>query len=58
MSILKKKKTGKKLILASDWQHLTKADIDLIVKQINNPPQPSEAMKKAEELHRTILQLD
>ncbi|MCQ2370959.1 MAG: hypothetical protein MJ058_02760 [Akkermansia sp.] len=53
-----KKNNGKKLIIASDWMHLTRPDVDLVVGQINNPPAPSAGLKSVEPLYSSILQLD
>lgn len=53
-----KKNNGKKVIIASDWMHLTKPDVDLVVGQINNPPAPSADLKRVEPLYSSILQLD
>lgn len=55
---VKNKATGKKKLLAASWSNLTGADVNLIVRQINNPPRPSSAMQEAEVVYQTILQLD
>lgn len=55
-------KTGKKKVIMSDWQHLTKKDADIIVRLINNPPRQNEdvrnALRDAEILYQSIQQLD
>lgn len=54
-----KSRTNKKKIPITDWQHLTKADIDIIIRAMNTPPPPpSKASQEARALFLSIPQLD